>query len=74
MVHGDGQGQFPRLLAPSFLHEVGDLVAREVHRRRLRWRPEHAPDDAADAGTEPAAANGSRVMRARRRELVGGGS
>src|SRR5439155_15351640 len=55
------------------LHEVGDLVAREVHRRRLRWRPEHAPADAADSGIEPAAAKGSRVVRARRRELVGGG-
>src|SRR2546430_16595357 len=56
------------------LREVGGLVAREIHRRRLRRRPEYASDDTADAGTEPGHADGSRIVQARCPEVISGGS
>ena len=56
------------------LREIGGLVAREIHRRRLRWRPDYACGDALAAGTEAADADGSRGVQALCPELISGGS
>jgi hypothetical protein len=55
------------------LREVSGLLAREARRRRLRWHPEYAAGDAADAGSEAAGTDGSAVLKPRRPEPIRGG-
>jgi flavin-dependent dehydrogenase len=67
LAHGGGR----RL---EILRELGGLLARELHRRRLMWRPEYAPGEGTDAGAGPKATEDSEVVRAPAAELVKGGS